>query len=109
MSTGAPVSKKAINLAHQIFHLGMKTPAHVADVWVQWHPHIDRLEVQVHPRGWKAGVSGTHIRMVALEKGELEMLMKDLVALLERIKAGDDIQPVEIWERRDAPPTDPLW
>lgn len=91
-----PTTRAAVNVAHQIFHIGLRTPAIVADVFVQYHAHIDRLEVQIHPRGWVAGQPAKRSLMIEMEAVALTHLRDQIIEDLKTLNHGRDLEPLPI-------------
>ena len=40
-------------IAQEILALAMNTPKEIADIFVEWCPHVGYLTVRVHPGGWE--------------------------------------------------------
>lgn len=86
-------TRAAVNVAHQIFHIGLGTPAATADIFVWYHPHIQTLEAQIHPRGWVSNVSPFRRLQAALtDLPRLEQVRTQLIADVKTLTEGGTLE-----------------
>lgn len=94
--TEAPVAQAEITarsrkLVTCILDLALTTPKEVADVFVDYSPHVQSVSVRIHVFGWNEGVPSVLGRTIYLDQGptsenQLEEFHVSLVAFLNNIR-----------------------
>jgi len=82
-----PPSQEVITQAVNILAIAMSTPTNIADVFVQWSPHCQSLDVSGHSFGWHENKSAEFKRDLYFHHSkdalaELTQVREDLMAYI---------------------------
>ncbi len=45
-------SAETIAIVHDLLNIALTTPSELADVFVEFSPHVEEVGVRIHPHGW---------------------------------------------------------